>query len=82
MEVSKSDFIQWRDSFVTEQFKQAMIEEIEGKVSSLVRFAGDNPNQDKFNAGFIQGVQWLLDWEPHFIDEEGNSEDESESSRS
>jgi len=77
MEVSKSDFVQWRDSFVTEQFKQAMVTEIEDKVANLVRFAGDSPAQDKFNAGFIQGVQWLLDWEPNFIDEEGNSEDES-----
>jgi len=75
--INKADFVQWRDSYVTEKFKEAMIQEIESKVASLVRFAGDNPNQDKFNAGFIQGVQWLVDWEPEFIDDEGNIDDGS-----
>jgi hypothetical protein len=69
MEISKDDFIHWRDSPVTKKFKQDLQEVVEETVASLVNYAGDEPKNDKEKKGIIKGVQWLLDWQPTFIEE-------------
>jgi hypothetical protein len=69
MEITKSDYVQWRDTPVTVQFKKEMLEVVEEVVASLVNYAGDDSKADKEKKGIIKGVQWLLDWRPTFIEE-------------
>lgn len=79
--MTKQDYLQWREHPVTQQFYQDMLEVIDTELASLSITAGENPLTDRKRVGAIAGVQWLLDWQPEFI-EEGEQDDEFESTRS
>jgi hypothetical protein len=74
VEISKLDFIQWRDSNITQQYLEDMLEQLDDVKSYLMVSAGKNSLEDRRMVGIIEGVQWLLNWQPNFI-EEGEDED-------
>ena len=69
MEISKLDWVQWKNSHVSEKFREALIEQIDDVTMYLLKSAGKDSLEDRRLVGVIEGVQWLLDWEPNFIDE-------------
>ncbi len=71
----KDDYIVWRDHSVTDEFKQAVIRELDFLVADLVKSAGDDPQVDKYRRGVIHGLTFLIDWEPEFTTIEGDTED-------
>lgn len=80
VEVNKDDYFGWRHHPVTEAFMQAMREQIDSEMASLVVSAGDNPLNDKSKVGRIDGLRWLVDWEPIFTQKEVNDEDDDHES--
>jgi len=62
--ITKEDYLSWREHPVTRVFMEAMIDEMNGAVENLVMFAGDNPLQDKYRRGTIDGLKWLVEWIP------------------
>jgi hypothetical protein len=77
MIVNKDDYVQWKTSPVTEVYIQALTEEIQSVVASLVMSAGLSPTEDRYKAGQIRGMQHFLEWEPQFPEEENTDESES-----
>ena len=74
MELNKDDWIQWKNLPAYAAFEDAL-REIGGElVSYLSKKAGIDPLEDRRVVGNLQGIQWLLDWEPDFI-EEGDKND-------
>lgn len=74
MQLSKDDWIQWKNLPAYTAFVQDL-EEIGGElVSYLAKNAGKDPIEDRRVVGNLQGIQWLLNWEPDFI-EEGDKND-------
>lgn len=81
VEVNKEDYISWRHHPVSQAFIQAMQEKIDEEMASLVMSAGDNPLSDKTKVGRIDGLRWLVDWEPLFAQQpEVNIKDEQDDS--
>lgn len=66
MEINKDDWYSWKNSPVTKKVFEAIIEEIQNEVASLVSFAGLSQTEDRYKAGKIKGLQLLIDWEPDF----------------
>lgn len=62
--VAKSDFIAWKDNYVTKVFLSDVISLIEGLVSNLVDNAGKDAREDGYMAGRIRGLTELADWKP------------------
>ena len=68
--IEKDDFIAWRDHPVTQGFLQATLEEMNESVKDLIVGAGLNSLGDRYNCGKIQGLSWLVDWQPTFDEKE------------
>jgi hypothetical protein len=66
--LNKDDFLVWRNSEVTSEFKQSVVHELDNLISDLCNSAGDDPLVDKYRRGVIMGLQWLLDWNPDLDD--------------
>lgn len=68
--ISKSEFIDWKNSPVTEQVFKLLQQRKDALVESLAETAGLNPIQDRYYAGYIAALNEVLlaDWD------EGGSE--------
>jgi hypothetical protein len=68
---NKSDFLQWRNQSITKLFQDDMIEVLDNAKAWLMENAGKDQLEDRRIVGLISGVQWLVDWQPTLIDDEG-----------
>jgi hypothetical protein len=69
---NKSDFLQWRGQDITKDFQTDMLEVIDDIMMYLAKHAGKDQLEDRRLVGVIEGVQWLIDWQPTLIDDEGD----------
>lgn len=69
MEISKLDWIQWKNHPVTEKYMMDMLEQMDDIKMYLMKSAGKDSLEDRRLVGVVEGAQWLLDWQPNFIDE-------------
>ena len=74
MQISKDDYIYWRNLPTHDKFVEEMIQILDEAKAYLMVNAGKNPIEDRKLVGVIEGVQWLIDWQPTFI-EEGEHDD-------
>lgn len=72
--MNKDDFIGWRTSIATQEFRESVVAELDNLIADLVNTAGNDPLEDKYRRGQIVGLQWLLDWTPKFIIEESEED--------
>jgi hypothetical protein len=80
--MTKDDYVQWRDSTVSQEFIVAVIHQMDNHIADLITMAGDDPLRDKWRRGMIEGLRFLTEWEPEFEEnrEEGEDEDGDSSS--
>ncbi len=69
MQISKDDFLRWRESPVTQAFLENVLQAVDGELKFLASDAGLNPIQDRFRVGHIKGLTELADWEPEFVED-------------
>jgi len=70
MEIRKSEFLDWKNSLVTQVMAQSVAELAQEMIADLVMKRESNPADDQWVKGFLQGVQAIMDWEPEFVQEE------------
>lgn len=49
-----------------------MLEIVDDVMMYLAKNAGKDQLEDRRLTGVIEGVQWLIDWQPTLIDDEGD----------
>lgn len=70
MIATKADFMQWRGQDITQEFQTDMLAVVDECLGYLAVQAGKDPVQDRKIVGIIEGVQWLINWQPTIIDED------------
>jgi len=78
MELSKDDWIQWKNLPCYTRFVEDMAEIAADVAGYLVQNAGKDSLEDRRMAGVIQGLKWLVEWQPEFIDEGDEQDAESQ----
>lgn len=70
MPVHKAEYLAWRGNPVSQEFLDDVLSEADTYIASLVMRAGIDPHTDRYNVGRIDGLKWLAEWQPEFIQEE------------
>lgn len=78
MAVSKNEYVAWRNSGVTQEFLEDVLAEADAYISALVMGAGINSQTDCYNRGRIDGLKSLPEWQPEFVKEFEEEEEESD----
>ena len=68
MSVSKTEFVEWKDSKVTQEAVKNIKEVVEDVAGALIETTNSDPIRDAYSRGFIRGVRSLLAWEPEYED--------------
>lgn len=65
MDVTKEQFKEWKDSYVTQEFFKVLIDRVEEAKEVLSYSAGNSQLDDRFMAGMIHAFREVLivDWE-------------------
>lgn len=69
-EITKSEFEEWQNHFITKAFMLVIQERIEGAKDVLAGSAGINQQEDNFYRGFIHAHREVLDFRVDNSDEE------------
>jgi hypothetical protein len=69
MALSKSDYIQWRDSKETQQLLTELREAAEGVAQEVLTREDFNSDRDQFLKGFLKAIDQVIGWRPEFIEE-------------
>lgn len=76
MAVNKSDFIRWRSDEVTQEYIKDVLADVDSYLAYLAQRAGMEPTHDRWIVGKIEGLRWVVDWQPEFmIDDKEEDED-------
>lgn len=73
MEIRKSEFLDWKNSLVTQVMTQSVAELAQELIANLVSKRESNPADDQWIKGYLQGIQAIMDWEPEFVQEENTN---------
>ena len=76
MEVSKEEFVEWRQSPVTKQFLEFVRKQISEAKEALAETAGLDPLQDRHLVGGIDALKDVLEWNP--VQQDQTQEKETE----
>ena len=71
--VDKQDFLEWRDSPVTEELKKNLQEAVEGIASRILTRQESNPMDDQFLKGLMRGLTETLEWVPDLREEQNGT---------
>ncbi len=69
MPVSKEMYLEWKDSVVTQEIKQYMLEAVNSAAAMILNRRDSNPLDDQYLKGFIKGLTEALETEPEIIKE-------------
>lgn len=72
MQITKEEFLQWKNSLITNEVFGQIRRQIQLATSDLVGSAGIDPDRDRYLCGMIKAWSDILE-----IDYEGDSEDGS-----
>ena len=61
---TKADFVDWKNSPVTQDFLKCVKMEVEMNKDMLAEEAGRNPIADSQVVGYITGMRFLMQWTP------------------
>lgn len=61
MQVTKNEFLEWKSSYVTKQFLEAIQNRIEETKEILAISAGLEPDNDRYLVGMIRAFNEVLD---------------------
>lgn len=67
--ITKSQFVDWKNSAVTLEMEKAVLEVVSDVGGSLINKVTSDPNHDAYLRGFIRGVQAGREWEPEFAED-------------
>lgn len=70
MPVSKEMYLEWKDSVVTREIKQYMLDAVNSAAAAILNRRDSNPLDDQYLKGFIRGLSEALEAEPEIIKEE------------
>lgn len=70
MPVTKEMFREWKESLVTQEVQQAMLEAISIAAANILNRRDSNPLDDQYLKGFIKGLTEACETEPEIIKEE------------
>lgn len=66
---SKSEFIEWRNQPITQEWLIAANDESATAIAKIIRRAEVNPGEDQYLKGYIAGLSELIGWQPEYISE-------------
>ncbi len=75
MEVSKAEFIEWKQNPITEGLWKFIREEVQTLSAKILTAKTFDRDRDQFTKGQINGLSEAFDWEPEFTQEEGILDD-------
>lgn len=67
--ITKSQYVDWKSSPVTQELMQNIVEAVEENVAILVRRRSSEPLDDQYIKGYVRGVQAAIEWEPELVEE-------------
>ena len=65
--ITKSQYIDWKNTEVTQEMISDVSEAAESAAASLVTKTTSDRDLDQYLRGFIRGVQASIEWEPEFV---------------
>jgi hypothetical protein len=68
--VSKEEYLDWKNSPVTEELARDLKQGIEGVVGILISRREHQPTDDQYLKGWIKGLVDALEWTPEIKQEE------------
>jgi len=63
-------FREWKESVVTQEVRQAMLEAVSNAAANILNRRDSNPLDDQYLKGFIRGLTEAIETEPEIIKEE------------
>jgi hypothetical protein len=72
MALSKSDYIQWRDSKETQELMKELGEAAESVAQEVLTREDYNSDRDQFLKGYLKAIDQVIGWRPEFIEENNN----------
>lgn len=73
MPVTREMFREWKDSVVTQEVRQAMLEAVSNAAANILNRRDSNPLDDQYLKGFIRGLTEAIETEPEIIKEEDDN---------
>ncbi len=70
MPVTREMFREWKESVVTQEVRQAMLEAVSNAAANILNRRDSNPLDDQYLKGFIRGLTEAIETEPEIIKEE------------
>ena len=70
MPVTREMFREWKESVVTQEVRQAMLEAVSKAAANILNRRDSNPLDDQYLKGFIRGLTEAIETEPEIIKEE------------
>lgn len=70
MPVTREMFREWKESVVTQEVRQAMLEAVSNAAANILNRRNSNPLDDQYLKGFIRGLTEAIETEPEIIKEE------------
>lgn len=70
MPVTREMFREWKESVVTQEVRQAMLEAVSNAAANILNRRDSNPLDDQYLKGFIRGLTEAIETEPEIIREE------------
>lgn len=77
--VSKDDVVSWKQHPASKLFLKDTLIELDSYIATLANSAGLNQLEDRYKAGIIFGLQWLIDWKPSVLEIDEEDEDGADS---
>jgi hypothetical protein len=76
MSLTKDDFLVWLENPCTEAFRKDLKDEIDKIIADLIASAGRSQLNDTYKRGAIDGLKWLVEWQPTVEQEEEDTDDD------